>query len=604
MLFALIGAMAAVIGSSPDIALADNVLVASTPADGATLDEPPGEIVLDFEDEVGSTNQIEVTCGNRSADAAIEQPVISDDRRSITVGVSGPLPEGACTVTWAVSNTDGEPNGSGTFAFTAAGSTTTTANASTDAPATTVNAVQTSSNDRDQDTPESADSVSDAPIWLGRLLSTLGIAVMFGALVLIVVAWPEGPEYVLTLRFVRSVWVLALVGTLLFVVAVSAAVNGDSFSSGLNPASWFDLLDAGWTGRAVLARLVLTVACGWVVLRPERAIDPTTQMVALGLPALAVVTLGLSRTGGDLAALGVVAGIVHALGMAVWLGSLVLLARVVVSGPGEEDLVHAIRGYGRISMPAIVVTILSGLVQMYRTVGGELFSSGHGRVLLLKTAAIAVMIFVGVSASQTVRSRLSRAGELSASLADRLRRAFTTEAAIGVVVLGLSAWMLSLPPGKASGGVGDGDFAVVRTFDDPEHDLELEVSMEPARAGEANTLRVEVISPDTGVTGVQVAFVPPADSDQPTIIQDVALTGSGVAQTPEGSGIPLSVPGSWTLQVTANTPTGGINGASSSFDVRDENGDLVATDIPAGPTTSPVTAAPTTTPTASTAAGG
>ena len=36
------------------------------------------------------------------------------------------------------------------------------------------------------------------------------------------------------------------------------------------------------------------IACGWVVLRPERVIDPTTQLPAIALPTLAVMTLGLS----------------------------------------------------------------------------------------------------------------------------------------------------------------------------------------------------------------------------------------------------------------------------------------------------------------------
>ena len=51
-----------------------------------------------------------------------------------------------------------------------------------------------------------------------------------------------------------------------------------------------------------------------------------------------------------------------------------LLARVVLAGPGEEDLVHAVRGFNRISGPAIVVTVVSGLIQLYRLDGGSLFS--------------------------------------------------------------------------------------------------------------------------------------------------------------------------------------------------------------------------------------
>ena len=157
-------------------------------------------------------------------------------------------------------------------------------------------------------TVHDAADVSDGATWLGRVLSTLGLAILFGSFVLIVVAWPEGPEYILAVRFLRSVWILTFAGTLLYVIALSAAVNDESLGNGLSPGTWLDLLDAGWPGRAAIARLVLVIATGWVVLRPERVIDPTTQLPALAIPTLAVVTIGLARTGGDLAALGVLAG--------------------------------------------------------------------------------------------------------------------------------------------------------------------------------------------------------------------------------------------------------------------------------------------------------
>ena len=141
-------------------------------------------------------------------------------------------------------------------------------------------------------------------------------------------------------------------------------------------------------------------------------------------------------------------GIVHAVAMAVWLGGVVLLARVVLAGPGEEDLVQAVRGFGRISTTAIVATVVSGLVQLFRLDGGSLFSDAHGRVLLLKTVLVAVMLFVGLTARQVAQARLGRAHDLSTITADRLRRAFGTEAVIGIVVLGLSGWLLSFTPPK------------------------------------------------------------------------------------------------------------------------------------------------------------
>ena len=82
-------------------------------------------------------------------------------------------------------------------------------------------------------------------LWLGRVLSTLGILIIFGALVLIGVAWPEGPEYVITVRFLRSMWALALIGTVLVLVAFTAAETDRSLGASLSPSAWFDLADAG-----------------------------------------------------------------------------------------------------------------------------------------------------------------------------------------------------------------------------------------------------------------------------------------------------------------------------------------------------------------------
>jgi copper transport protein len=338
---------------------------------------------------------------------------------------------------------------------------------------------------------------------------------------------------------------------------------------------------------------VLVVACVWVVLRPERVIDPTTQLPAIALPTLAVITLGLSRTGGDLAILGVVAGIAHALAMAVWVGGVVLLARVVLAGPGEEDLVHAVRGFNRISGPAIVVTVVSGLIQLYRLDGGSLFSEPHGRVLLLKTVLVAAMLFVGLTARQVAQARLARAGDLTPPTADRLRRAFGTEALIGVVVIGLSGWLLSFTPGKLP-DANEVDYAIVETIVDPTSQIDMDVSLAPGEVG-LNKLRVDVRAPATGLSGLELTFVPPLGSNLGSIVQTVPLTGAGIAVSPDDY-LPLQVAGAWTLQVSATTLTGNVAGAGSSFDVRNADGSLPTSNIGSTPTAPIVSAAPTTPP--------
>lgn len=588
MLLGVFGALglAGGVGSAQE----GNSLASSSPEDGATVASSPERIVLEFDSEIGDANLVTVAC-NSDPFTGIGTPTVSDDGRTLSVDVVTPMPRGSCTVGWGVSQPSGEPGITGDFTFTVQSGPpgSSVPEGTTPGSATTVPGEASGDSGGPVDQVAEADEVSDGPIWLGRVISTLGLAVLFGSFVLIVAAWPEGPEYILAVRFLRSVWMLTLVGTLLFVVALTAAVNDESFSAGLNPAAWLDLLDAGWSGRAALARLVLVLATGWVVLRPERVIDPTSQMLALGIPALAVATIGLSRTGGELAVVGIAAGITHALAMAVWFGAVVLLARVVLAGPGEEDLVHAVRGFTRISTPAIVITVLSGLVQVYRLDGGALFTTNHGRVMLVKTAVVALMVFIGLTARQVAQARLARAADLAAPAADRLRRAFGTEAVIGVIVLGLSGWLLGLTPNKAPVEAG-GDFAIERTFRDTEAGLDLTVSLRPGRVG-LNEMRVEVREPEEGVTGLTVTLFPPAGSTEPRIEQPIPLSGAGIALSGEGGGVPLNVAGSWRMQVAASTQTGAVPAAENSFVVNEADGSEPTTEL-----VPPVTGAATTVP--------
>jgi copper transport protein len=574
-------------------------LVSSDPADGADLQSPPAQITLTFDKPVGDST-ITLACnGDPWVEPNVGRATTSPDALTVTLSIVTPMPAGECNVSWSAQQPNGDDGATGRFSFKVQtsptpppGSTPSTTPGATVATTTTTVAATTGSASGSDDEVLDASTVSDGATWLGNTLSTFGLAVLFGSLVLIVVAWPEGPEYILAVRFLRSVWILTVVGTLLFVVALTAAVNEDSFGSGISPAGWLDLIDAGWAGRAALARLVLVIACVWVVWRPERVIDPTSQLPALAVPTLAVVTLGLTRTGGDLAALGVLMGIAHAIAMAVWVGGVVLLARVVLAGPGEEDLVQAVRGFGRISTTAIVVTIVSGLVQLFRLDGGSLFSDAHGRVLLVKTVVVAVMLFVGLTARQVAQSRLARAHDLSVPTADRLRRAFGTEAVIGIIVIGLSGWLLSFTPPKQPSSTNE-DYAVVEPFVDAASGIDLTVSLNPSRVG-GNQLRVEVRKPAGDITGLAVTFVPPPGSAQPTLVQPIPLSKPGIAVSAPDY-LPFRVAGTWTMQVSATTPQGSMAGAAAPFDVRTASGQLVTPGIGTSPSTPPVTPAPTTT---------
>ncbi len=580
LLLGLVGSAAGLLLGS-GTAHADNEVISSDPADGAVLAAAPEAIVMTFAEDLGELNTLSLQCN--AEQMPIARADVGDDDRTLSAEIDVPLPKGGCIATWAVSDADDEPNGTGNITFTienepAATETTVDGTTSTtEAPTATIPAAASASSA----TVTSFNQIETGrgPVWLGRLLSVLGVAVVFGGLVTIAAAWPEGVEYLLAVRFIRSAWIIALIGSFLYVAAGAAAINDTGLGSGFNPSSWPDLIDAGWPGRAALVRLLLVVLTGWVAIRPDRVIDPTTQLVALGIPGLAVLTIALSRTSGDVAALGVAMGALHALAMAVWVGGAVLVARVVLAGPGEEDLVHAVRGFSRVSNPAILVTVVTGVVQMVRLDGGSLFSSGHGRVLVLKAVLVAVMVFIAISARQFVNQRMSRANEMSVPLADRLRRAFGAEAAVGIVILATSAWLLALDPPNVD-NTPKINYAIARTIEVPEGDLDVTIKLTRETVGRAG-LEVTVRAPASGLSSMEVIFTAPPNDRIDTITQPVPLTGAGVAvrlESPTG-GLPIDVAGDWTVQVLAITPTGVINSEPVQFAILNADGSAPTTVI-------------------------
>jgi copper transport protein len=582
-LLAVLGVVG-LVGLLPGTALAENTLVSSDPADGSTLATSPESISFTFSEPLGEVNTITLTCTDLYTVGPRE---VSADRLTMTAEVVDVLPKGACVASFVVSDEEGSPNGQGNITFTIendpATVETTTAPEETTGDSVPTGEVSTTAVTSTSDVTDLSDVDSgQGPLWLGRLLSVFGVAVLLGSLVLIAAAWPEGVEYLVTIRFIRAIWIVALIGTLLYVAAATAAVTGSGLGSGFNPANWVDLFDAGVPGIAAVARFVLVVASAWVAFRPDRVIDPVTQMAALGIPALAVATIGFSRTDMDLAIVAVPMSIIHALAMSVWLGGVVLLARVVLAGPGEEDLVHAVRGFTRLSNVAIGATIATGIVQMILLDGGDLFGTSHGRVLLLKTVAVAGMVFVAVSARQFVNQRLARATEMTVPMADRLRRAFGVEAALGLLVLALSAWLLSLTPSNVSAGP-DIDYAITLEVDAPEAELAVTVQLTRDRVG-LSGLSVDVDEPDEGLSGLEVVFTAPPNDTIGTITQPVPLTGAGVAVLLEGEqGLPLTVAGDWTMTVNAVTPTGVFTSSPQGFTILNADGTEAVTELTVPP---------------------
>lgn len=549
---AIAGVTIALLASASPAHAVDNSIVATTPGAGTTVDTSPSAVSVTFANPVGPGPVLTLTCGDPGQIISTPAAVLLADGVSVQVTIPTPINKGLCTVTWQVADTALQPAGNGSFQFTIANDpavTTTVPGASTSldptASTTPLPTVPTSSGGISMTVDD--EGVSQGPMSLFRLLSNLAVAVLFGALVLIAVFWREGIEYVLTVRFLRTIWMAGLVVTYFYVGALGAVTENKGIGAALTPGSWGALFDT-MPGLAAIARLLLLVAAGWAILRPERIVDPNSTMLALAGPGVAVMTMGFSREAFGF--IEIALGVSHALAISVWLGSLVLVARVVVAGPGHEDLVDAVRGFARISPPVIGAAVVTGVLQGLMLTGGDL-TSGHGLVTVAKTLVVALMVVVAMAARTFVNMRFRDGDELEAPMADRLRRVLGIETVIGIAAMVFSSWLVTLAaPGLAANAGPALALGPDHRFINPSMAVEVSVRF-TERVGQ-NDVRIEVLQPANGLSGLAVDFKPPIEAQYTTpgmTLDPVPLTGVGAAVLDPDDGFTLNASGNWTIIV-------------------------------------------------------
>ena len=558
------------IGARPALA-APTLTEDSQPHDQQALAESPKELLLVFSEnlaEAPRVTMVETTSQLPVAGLSATSQLDSADQWMVSLSTT--LAPGTYRVTWI------SGAATGTYTFTVG--TVTPATAPGDPSATGATTAPSGDGGAPTTTVPGTTGASTAPpsiptpvTFLGRLLASLGIGALAGGLLLITVCWPEGVEYVVARRHLRVAWAVGLAGSVLSVVAARAALDGSSVASAMSPSSWTDLLDTT-SGKALLARLALVAASAWVAFGPDRIVDPATQIPALAGPLLTVVTFGFARSSGSV--LGIVAipaGIVHAGATFAWFGGLALLVRVVLRGPGDEDLVHAVRGFNRIAGPALLIALGSGMLLTARVVGGfgALFSTGYGRTLLLKAVAFWAMATVAVANRAAVTRRLGRSPDLRPRPAALLRRSIGAEALIGTFVLLLTAFMVTRQPA----GIEVAAAADAPTTERPALEarlsgdgVDVSVGIGPGTIGN-NDLTIEVAKPATGLVEMTVQLMGPVGEEWIYVI-DVTprLKGEGTMTVAD---VPLCTPGDWRAVVNGQDTNGKLPEVQQAFSIKD-----------------------------------
>jgi copper transport protein len=592
-----VGAIAAallVLLLAPAAASAHAMLEGTSPQRGATLREQPRAVTLRFGESVeGNFGAIRVfdSSARRVDDGHTVHP--NGQGSQLAVGLRPGLAKGTYVATYRVISADSHPVSGGlVFSIGAPGATA----------APTV--AELIGDSRAGPATQVAFGLARGLTYLATALTLGGLAFLLAVWLPALRSasgageeWAQASDAFLatTRRLLLGAAVLGVACAAAGIVLQGATAGATSAWAALKPGVLADVLGtrfgAVWSARAV-AFVVFAAAVGWL-LRDARHAGSTagrrrvalgTEGSAAGRRRVALGADGLAAPGPPRAALALAAipaayvavapalgghasaqppvallfplDVAHVLAMSAWIGGLVLLLVALpaatrrLAAPDRTRLLAAtLLRFSPLALGCVVVLLVTGTIQAVEHVGawGRLLDTGFGRAVLIKVALILALIAIGAVNRRRVIPRLRGlvASAAPPGAAGRLlRRTLRAEVALVLVVLGVTAALVSYPPPDSlAAGPFDGTAML--------GPLRLEATMDPARVG-ANALHLYVLKAADGT--------PFAGTKELTVT--LALPGRGIGPLPArarkaGPGhyvvdsVQLVPAGEWRLHVTS-----------------------------------------------------
>lgn len=486
------------------VAFAHAKLLRSEPKAKASLTRPPQVVELWFSEELESGfNTIEVKDerGNRFDRGEV---TLGEGNRKAQVGLQA-LPAGSYTVEWKALSSD-EHTLRGKFTFTVEASDAT---AGTQAPP---QPQDSHAGMREQAHPAqpgeqggaatedaggeegSAITTTDSLVrWLGYLAM---MTLMGGFASRLFVLGPalrrasgDDPEKaglamsaasrrsLLHFRVSITALILSILVALIF---QSAAVHGIGLGAALSPSRLLGVLaDTGY-GKSWLVQAAATAALIIIVALLGRAIrrEPEGEHQGLwwaGLAASVLLMAGPSLTGHAAVAakhfsLATISDWLHLVAGGIWVGGLFHLALTLPPALGQLEgeqrtraLSRVIALFTRVALPSVAILTLAGVYNAYAHLGSwrALWATPYGLTLSAKIMLVLAMLVLGTLNGFRFGPRTTGEGdEARRAGAERcFGRSVKVEAAIGVLVLLVTAYLVFVMPGRnhpAMNAGGDG----------------------------------------------------------------------------------------------------------------------------------------------------
>jgi copper transport protein len=285
----------------------------------------------------------------------------------------------------------------------------------------------------------------------GRALAFAGLALAFGAAAWM--AWLASPQDPSRRTLARRA--LAL-GAALHLAGLVLLVRATAETSDL---SLPELL-ASSVGKVFAVRLVLGAAALLLAALALVARNPSRSgpAVAVGLLVLAAIGSAQVSHSAKAGVPGVAIDAMHLLPAATWVGALALLAATLRpgAGPSDPDAVRRLGvRFGTLALACVVLLFLAGVLATAVVLGREalldpagLLATEYGRFLAAKVGLAAAM--VGLAAVN--RFAILRPGRPGVRLG--LRRVVAAEASLGALVLVLAGVLTATSPTAADLGGG------------------------------------------------------------------------------------------------------------------------------------------------------
>lgn len=429
-------------------------LVRSNPAAGSVVTRAPELLTLTFGEQVQAGDASIEVYDDRFAEADVG-PVVATPGDPFTLGVALPatIGPGTWTVAWRVSSGDTHPV-AGSFAF------------SVGAPS----AVRGSLPDPGRN--EGVGVLLGVLRWVGFVGAALGPGAVVGALLV----WPSGLSQPRLRRVVATGLGMLAVSTAGGMLLQGVFASGQPLAALWRAPQTLDSHSQRFDQVYAVRSYLLVAAVIGVVALLRLPAEARARWRRAGVVVSAAATVALLATWplvghsavppGEGVAMAV--NLVHIAAMVLWLGG---LAVVVVGLTVERDalMTNGLRRFSVLALTSVAVLVASGVVLAWRELGsiGALGTTTFGRVLLVKAAAVVVLLAVADLARRWVaRTQAATSREVpgtdtgSVVVEGRGRTGFVrglaVELALACVILALTAALVSIVPGRQAGPEGAG----------------------------------------------------------------------------------------------------------------------------------------------------